>query len=160
VAQRPDALIAVAAGICGALGINLYLAAVEVGIWHVATLEELSQWDASNVLGNAAYEGGWAAASLGFGMHLIVSIAWAASFVYAARRVGWIREKPLRSGTALGLIVLAAMQILVLPLGHAIRPSYSVVKIANLIVAHVVFFGLAVAYVTNRSFRAPSAAKN
>ena len=57
----------------------LYLS-ITLPLMHVANGIELSQWDASNLLGSEAFRGGLSTAAIGFGLHLCVSIAWGIVF--------------------------------------------------------------------------------
>ncbi len=138
---------AVLAGIAGAVLIDLYLCVTETFILRNATPLLVMQWDASNVLGTAAYQGGWATAVLGTLMHLVVSIVWAAVFVTAAMRYRWLATQPILSGALLGIVAMAVMRV-VIHFGHAIvRPYPSFEYFLNLVVAHVVFFGIPVALI-------------
>jgi hypothetical protein len=156
--RSADLSLVLRAGILGAFLIDAYLVVTDVFVLHIASTQELFQWDASNVLGSASYAGGWKTAILGCCMHLIVSLTWALVFVIAAKYWSVLVRRPLFSGIGFGLFVLFVMQVLVLPLGHAHRPAYHLVGIINVLVAHVVFFGIPVAYAVSRPNLAGGAA--
>ena len=138
---------AVLAGIGGAVLIDLHLCVTDTFIFRNATPLLVMQWDASNALGSAAYQGGWATAALGTLMHFIVSILWAAVFVTAAMRYRWLATRPILSGALLGVVAMAVMRA-VIHFGHAIvRPFPAFEYFLNLVVAHVVFFGIPVALI-------------
>jgi uncharacterized membrane protein YagU involved in acid resistance len=149
--RSSDALVVLRAGIIGAIAIDAYLVVVDCFVRHIATIQELFQWDASNALANAAYEGGWGAALLGCSFHVIVSLIWALLYVVATKYWKPLLAQPLVSGVAFGLLVLIVMQFLVVPLGHAQRSGFTLLTLGNAIVAHVVFFGIPVAYAVSRS---------
>jgi uncharacterized membrane protein YagU involved in acid resistance len=114
-----------------------------------ATPIQISQWDASNALGVAAFSDGMPAALLGFAMHLCVSLIWAAIFVAVALRFRWVLSHPLVSGVIFGLVVMGVMRYLIVPLGHAHQGAGTPVQLLNQMLAHVVAFGLPVALVVS-----------
>lgn len=134
------------AGIAGAVAIDLYLC-VTLPLLHMGTPLGLSQWDASNLLGAAAFRGGLSTAAIGFSMHMCVSIAWAIAFALAAARLRWLREHPLQAGLLFGVLVMGVMSYVVVPLGQATHPSTALAALANTLIAHTLFFGVPVAWV-------------
>lgn len=113
----------------------------------------LMQWDASNVLGSTAYDAGWASAALGTVLHFTVSIIWGVLFAAAAVRAGWLLRKPVLSGALLGVVAMGVMRA-VIHAGHAIvRPFPDLTHFANVLIAHIVFFGIPVALVASRLMR-------
>jgi hypothetical protein len=116
------------------------------------------QWDASNLLGRAAYGGGWASAAFGTLLHFCVSIVWGAIFVFAARRLSWLVHRPLAAGLLLGIVAMAVMRA-VIHLGHAVvRPFPSLWLFLYILAGHVLFFGIPVAAVASRRLRRPRTA--
>jgi hypothetical protein len=151
--DRRLALVAVVAGLCGAVLIDLYLIVTETFVIRNATPLLVMQWDASNALGMAAYRGGWATAALGTLMHFAVSIIWGALYVAAAVRVRWFVSHPIAGGVLLGVVAMSVMRA-VIHLGHAIvRPFPNALYFSNILIAHVVFFGIPVALVASRLLR-------
>jgi len=141
----PIYAIAILAGLCGAILIDLYLVITEPFVARGVTPQLVMQWDASNALGTAAYRGGWATAILGTLMHFTVSIVWGTIFVALALRIRWLTERPLLSGALLGVVAMAVMRAII-HLGHAVvRPFPNVWYFLYILVAHVVFFGIPVA---------------
>jgi hypothetical protein len=136
-----------AAGVAGAILIALYLVVPKAGVFQAPSLRVLFQWDASNALGPAAFQGGWPAAALGLGMHLCVSIAWATVFALAAARVGAVARHPVLSGLLFGVLVYLVMSFGVVPLGSARQGPRTAKGIANNLIAHAIFFGLPVVIV-------------
>ncbi len=142
-----------AAAIVGAVLIDLFLGiaiALRDGVAIPKGIEELSQWDASNFLGEAAFHGGWPAAGFGFCCHLIVSCILAAIFVFTAKRWKLMERQAAASGAVFGAIVMLVMRNAVVPLGRAQEAPYTVATFLLTLAAHVVFFGVPVALVTKK----------
>lgn len=130
------------AAITGAVLIDLYLVISEVYVLHLASVAVLFQWDASNVLGASAFSGGLGTETFGTLLHLIVSTIWAAVFVFGVLRLKSMAGYPIISGALFGLCVWAVMHYVVVPLGSARLPAYTPVTLANILVAHILFFGV------------------
>lgn len=139
----------VIAGALGCVLIDLYLVVTHVWLLRDATAIAISQWDASNALGVAAFSGGLPAALLGFAMHFCVSVIWAAIYVLLALRLRAILERPIVFGTVFGIVVMLVMKYLVVPLGHAHQGGGTPAQLINQILAHVLAFGLPVALVVS-----------
>lgn len=135
------------AGTLGCVLIDAYLIVTLGWIFHNATALQISQWDASNALGPAAFRGGLPTALLGFAMHYCVSIVWAALYVLAALRARVLLEHPVPSGVVFGIAVMLVMKYVVVPLGHASQPHARPAQLVNQILAHVLAFGIPVALV-------------
>jgi hypothetical protein len=146
---------AVVAGISGNIAISVYLAITLPLFFHTKP-ELLFQWDASNIVGNSAYAGGIGSALLGFLFDCIVSICWAAIFAAVYETFAPVRRMPVLSGLLFGLIVMAVMLELVVPLGHARQASQAAPALINTAIAHTVFFGLPVALVIAALLRRPA----
>ena len=110
------------------------------------------QWFASNVIGVAAFHGGWVSAAVGFLFHCVVSVAWAGVYAAVALRVRWMRRHPILAGALFGLIVMATMVYLVVPIGWAPKPTYSAYEYANNVVATTLFFGIPVSFITSSAW--------
>lgn len=132
------------AGVIGAVAIDIYLVVTQSWILHVATPVEISQWDASNLLGRAAFFGGVATALVGFVMNLCVGAAWGIIFALAMRSPRLQHAQPLVLGIAFGTIVMLVMRYAVVPLGHAHQPHVDAPRLANLWLAHTIGFGIPV----------------
>lgn len=138
------------AGLCGAVLLDLYLTLSEPLILKGVTPLIVMQWDASNVLGAAAYRGGWATAALGTLMHFGVSIVWGVIFIFAAARDRWLVDRPVFGGALLGAVAMAVMRGII-HLGHAVvRPFPNAGYFLYIIIAHVIFFGIPVAFVASQ----------
>lgn len=133
-----------------AILIDAYLCVTHGLIFKDATPLQVSQWDASNVLGRAAFSGGLFAGALGFALHLAVSACWATAYVLAAARIRSLVERPFLWGALYGIAVMFAMRYLVVPLGHATLGGSTAASFTNVVIAHVAFFGIPVAPVARR----------
>ncbi len=63
----------------------------------------------------------------------------------------WSRGRPFATGAVFGLAVWAIMRFVVVPVGHAQFGPYTAVTLANVLVGHVLFFGVPVALVARRA---------
>ena len=129
----------------------LYLWVTESLIMRRATALTIFQWDASNFLGPSSFREGVGVALFGCLLHLIVSLIWGSIFTLAALRIRALAKNWLVSGVIFGVIVRLVMAHIVVPLGRAIMPPAHGVYLANLYVAHILFFGIPVAWVVSRS---------
>jgi hypothetical protein len=136
----------VIAGLAGNVAISIYLAVALALFFHTKPML-LFQWDASNIVGSSAYSGGVGSAALGFLFDCIVSICWAAIFAAIYQTFAPVRRLPVLSGLLFGLVVMAVMLELVVPLGHAQHASNAAPALIDTAIAHTVFFGLPVALV-------------
>jgi hypothetical protein len=144
---------AVISGLCGAILLDLYLVVTEPLIVRRVTPLLVMQWDASNLLGMAAYRGGWATAAAGTLLHFCVGIVWGALFVLAALRIRWVMEHALTTGIILGIVAITVMRGII-HLGHAVvHPFPSFWLFLYIVVGHVVFFGIPVALVATNLLR-------
>lgn len=124
----------------GWLAIDIYMSAVYLALG--STPLRLFQWDASNVLGNAAYSGGWAAGTLGLVLDFIVSFAWAVLAVYAMQHLTAARSHPVAFGIALGILVMCVMVYGLVPLGHARQAPFTLRGFLIMLFGHTLFFGV------------------
>ncbi len=132
------------AGLAGATLIDLYLILTLVVAAHLATVPSFYQYVASGALGKAAYTTA-AAVPLGVAVHFAVGLAWGIGYAYVAARTPQVRERPLLSGTVFGLLVMIAMQFVEVAANIYALPN--TLLFLNGVVAHVVFFGVPVAYI-------------
>lgn len=140
------------ATLVGLITISLYLVIVLVTVWHRPAIS-LFQWDASNALGPRAFDGGLRSASIGLLMDIPVTLAWAWLYVALARRNSALLKHPTISGAVYGGFVLAVMFGIVVPIGHAAQSAMTMPAFLNTLTAHVVFFGIPVAWTTTLFMR-------
>jgi hypothetical protein len=132
-------------GLVGAILIDAYLLTIYVFVGHALTLEAFYQLVAAGAIGRAAAFATPSAAWLGLGLHLMVSIGWGLGFAYIAARTPQVGERPLISGIVFGAVVMLSMWLI--EFAAAIWNFPTVATFENDLVAHVLFFGLPVAYV-------------
>jgi len=148
------ARVAVVAGLSGAILLDLYLVVTEPFVAPGVTPILVMQWDASNLLGMAAYHGGWVTAWAGTLLHFCVSILWGALFVFAALRIRWLLNHAMWAGIILGIVAMTVMRGII-HLGHAVvHPFPSFWLFLYILAGHVIFFGIPVAAVATNLLRA------
>jgi hypothetical protein len=138
-------LATLVAAFAGWLAIGAYLTIVRVILGDGPYV--LFQWDASNLIGRAAFSEGLSAVALGLGLDYIVSLVWAAAALVAMQRYAAAARHPTGFGALFGAIVMGVMLFVVVPLGHAPRPHFTPPTFLNTLVAHTIFFGIPVAWV-------------
>lgn len=132
------------AGLAGAVLIDIYLLVTLVAVGHLTTVAGFYQFVASGALGKAAY-GNPNATLLGIAVHFAVGIGWGIGYAYIAARTPQLRSQPAISGVVFGLLVMLAMQFVEVAANIYVLPN--TVLFFNGVIAHVVFFGLPVAYI-------------
>lgn len=140
------------AGVAGGIAIDAYLLLVYVAVGHVTTVDGFFRHVAAGAIGSAAQTLP-GAAWLGVVLHFAVSIAWGIGYAYVAARTPQVRARPLVSGLAFGLVVMIAMALI--EFAAAIWQLPTANEFAHLFVAHLIFFGLPVAYVVSRAYARP-----
>lgn len=141
---------AVAAGIVGAITIDLYLWLTVLLPAHGSLLGSW-QWIASGAVGPVAMTNpqfAW----LGLAVHVVVSIAWAGGFAYLAQTQTFITQRWLISGIFYGFMVYIFMLLIQLGAHVFVFPANADV-VVNALIAHCAFFGVPVAYVVARMSR-------
>jgi hypothetical protein len=101
---------------------------------------------ASGWLGKSAYAGGASTAALGLASHLLITCVMAAVFIFAARRIAWLGQRPLLSGAAFGVGAFVVMNYLVVPLSAAAVQSPTGMFLVGGLLAHVLLVGLPIAH--------------
>ncbi|MFL6568501.1 MAG: hypothetical protein ACJ8LI_04990 [Chthoniobacterales bacterium] len=136
--QRAFRAIAITGLIVGAMDIT---SALIMALARGATATRLLQFVASGVLGRRAFDGGLATAALGLALHFVVAFGVVIVFYLASRSIAAIREHPVVSGIAYGLVVYAVMNLIVLPLSAA-KPRHALVPDLIQIAIHMFIIGL------------------
>lgn len=124
--------------VMGALDIA---AALIMAITQGSTAMRLLQFIASGLLGRKAFEGGMATAALGLALHFLIALAAVVVFWFARERLAVVRQWPVVSGLAYGLVVFALMNLVVLPLA-GIRMRHALVPDLIQIAIHMFIIGL------------------
>jgi uncharacterized membrane protein YagU involved in acid resistance len=130
------------------------LFAIAFAGYHGMPPQRLLQVVASGALGQAAFSGGTAAATLGLACHFALSLAWMALFFFAARRVPALAGKPLAAAVGYGLLVFFSMRLLVLPLSAFPHPvTFNAFSWGMDILSHIFLFSLPIVWATRKALR-------
>ena len=101
---------------------------------------------ASGVLGRASFQSGLPAAALGLALQWAMSILIAAIFVFASRRLSWLRQQWMTAGASYGVVIFFVMNYVVLPLSAVGRaPHFTAARFAENMLA-MLLFGLIIAF--------------
>lgn len=142
---------ALIAGITSGILMELYLYLTAVVPAHESILA-IWQWIASAAIGKAALANP-AYAWLGLFIHFCVSIGWAGGYAYFAERQPFVNQRWLISGLAYGFVVYIFM-ILIQMGAQVFRMPDTAGALIDIVIAHMVFYGVPVAYVVARLDRA------
>jgi uncharacterized membrane protein YagU involved in acid resistance len=142
-------LRAFVAGIVGGFTLDLFLYLATVLPTH-GSMIAVWQFIASTAFGKIAFTS-TSYAWIGLLMHFAISIAWAAGYGYLAVTQPGVAGRPLISGAVYGFVVWGIMQ-LVLYTVQALHINTFADAIIS-IIAHTIFFGLPVAFVTASQIR-------
>lgn len=133
--------------VCGALDITAAL--VVYGQFGLKP-QRLLQGIAAGLLGERAFEGGFATAALGLLCHFIIAFSAAAVFYAVSRQWNFLVEHAAISGPLYGVAVYYFMQRVVLPLSNAVRYPFTVRGMIIGVVIHIFWVGLPIALVVRR----------
>ena len=139
-------LLAILAGGFLAGSIDIGAAAL---IYHVSPVIILHAI-ASGLLGKPAFQGGASIALLGLVLQWLMSWLIAGVYVFAARRLAWMKRRWLAAGLGYGVVIYAVMNYIVRPLSAAWPPSdfhFDPVKFSENMLA-MLLFGLIIAFTT------------
>jgi hypothetical protein len=81
--------------------------------------QRILQSVASGIVGKDSYRGGWSTASLGLGLHFLMTLAMAAAYYAGSRWMPALWRRPFVAGAAYGLFLYAVMNFIVVPLSRA-----------------------------------------
>jgi len=137
----------VIAGLAGGILIDLFLLIVLVGLLHATSVSGFYAFVASAALGKQAYLVP-AAVPLGIALHVAISVGWGIGYAYLAATTPQVRARPLLSGSVFGIVVMLAMQLVEVAANVYRLPTFASQAVSA--VAHVLFFGIPVAYVVRR----------
>ena len=152
--RRNPAAFAILVG--GGIAATLDIVYAIVYSWIRANVPPIAilQSVASGLLGKGAYEGGPATAVLGLCLHYSMGFIIAAIFWFASRRLRFMTERAVLAGLLYGICVYFVMNFIVLPLSaFPTQMTYTPVRMAINIVAHMVLFGLPIALATRAASR-------
>lgn len=105
---------------------------------------------ASGVLGPRAYEGGWASAALGLGLHFLIAFSAAAIYYLASRKIGILLSRAPICGGLYGAAIYFFMRYVVLPLSAAPHFKSNALSDWTDFGVHVFLIGLPIALIVRR----------
>jgi hypothetical protein len=97
---------------------------------------------AAGLLGRASFSGGVPTALLGVILHFFIAFLIVTTCVVASRWVPFLRTRPIVSGAFYGIGVYLVMNLAVLPLSAAGKPTFVPVVVLNGVLIHM--FGVGV----------------
>ena len=101
------------------VGVMDIASAFVIAVSRGSTPIRLLQFIASGLLGRSAFNGGARTAALGLALHFVIAFGLVIVFYAASRKLRALRERPVLSGIAYGVIVFAVMNLIVLPFSAA-----------------------------------------
>ena len=106
---------------------------------------------ASGVLGSAAFKGGATAGFVGLACHFGITLAAAAVFLIAYKRLSLPGKSPLLAGAILGVLVYVFMHAVVLPLSAIpFKMTYSPWTVTRDLAVHILLVGVPIALCVRR----------
>jgi uncharacterized membrane protein YagU involved in acid resistance len=151
--------VAIAAGIAAAAIEMVFVLPIQnfLGASPLVVFQSI----ASGALGKAAFQEGLAAAALGLGIHLFVSLVAAGLYVLAAQRWPALLRRAAVCGMAYGVLVYLIMTFVVVPLSAiGFRPPRSLILMLTSLAVHVFAFGLPIALIVSGLLGAPLPSQN
>lgn len=140
---RQALLAGLGAGVC----MEIYLLLTTVVPAHGSVVQTW-QWIASAALGQVAFSSP-TYAIVGLIVHFCVSIAWAGGYAYLAQQQTFMNQRWLISGIVYGFVVYIFMDLILLGVRMFVPPPP--LGLVNAVIAHCIFFGVPLAYVTART---------
>ena len=107
-----------------------------------ATPARIFQSIAAGLLGRSSFSGGLATAALGVALHFFIAFLIVATYVLASRRFAMLTRAPIVCGLVYGVVVYLFMNLVVLPVSAAGRPTFVVPVVVNGVLIHMLGVGL------------------
>jgi hypothetical protein len=148
--SRPAAAILVG-GLLGG-GFDLAFALIFYGLRGVAPMRVM-QSIASGLLGMESFRGGWPTAILGVGCHFVIALGAATVFYLASRRLRFMTDRAVISGTLFGACIYFFMHLVVLPLSAAPKFKHTAVSVVSDFAVHLFLIGPSIALAMRRYAR-------
>jgi hypothetical protein len=138
--------VAIAGGVAGAIDLAFNIVkGVNAGT------SVLRPWKgvAAALLGkDAVIQGGDAMATVGVGLHFLITIGAATIYYLVAKRQGWLVRHAFLSGLVFGTLFFLAMNYVILPLSFIGHPLYvGAQTIAFALPAHIIMIGLPISLI-------------
>jgi len=137
--------------VAGAL--DIVFASTFWGVKSDVPARRILQSVAAGLLGKASFEGGWATALLGLGLHFLIATSMSVAYYLVARRWPLLWQRPVLCGGGYGLLLYVIMNYVVVPLSAAGPGSKDPLWITLSIAVHALLIGIPIALFTRRSLR-------
>ena len=108
---------------------------------------------ASGLIGPSARSGGFEVVLLGIALHFFICLVAATLLYFSVKRLTWLRQQWVVLSIIYGIMFLAVMNYVVLPLSQIGRPVYPLAKMYEYIFWHIVLVGLTTSFFITRFFR-------
>ncbi|WP_416305532.1 hypothetical protein [Neptunicella sp. SCSIO 80796] len=100
---------------------------------------------AAGLLGQQSFQGGYATAALGLGLHFLIAILMAATYIVATLRLAWLNTSPYLYGSLYGAALYSIMHFIVLPLSAAGPSTPDTIWITLTVLVHMLLVGVPIA---------------
>ena len=147
----PRALHVVLYGGLAVAALDIVNAIVFWQVYSGTPATRILQSIAAGLLGNAAFAGGAATATLGLALHCLIALGMAFIFWLAARRWPALLRRPVATGLGYGAATWVAMNYVIVPLSRATPPPFIAAWFVDAILAHLLLVGLLLAFVARWS---------
>ncbi len=152
----PGVAILVGGLIAGTLDI---LYATGYSAWRGMAPQQLLQFVASGLLGQASFDGGNATAALGLLLHYLMMLLIAVIFYVLSRQLPFLVRKPIVWGPVFGFLVYWTMNLVVMQLSATPNKwRFIPLSFATGILVHMLFIGLPIAWAASKARTEPIAA--
>ena len=142
--------------LCGVLDIAYAL--IVFGLAFELRPARLLQGIASGLLGQAAFQGGFATACLGLLLHFVIAFGAATVYCLASRKLWWMLRHPGMAGALFGAAVHFFMNFVVIPLSavrkRPINPTWFIINL----IEHMLLVGPPIALAAHRYLKSRDAA--
>ena len=143
-AGRTVVWLLVGGGVAGAIDITY--AIVFSWLRRGVPASRVLQSVASGLLGQPAYDGGWATAALGLALHFLIAYTAAAIYFIASRWLGVLTRRAWVCGVLYGAWIYAFMNLVVIPLSRfPTTPAYPPVVLVTGLLVHTLGIGVPMA---------------
>ena len=116
-------------------------------------VQRIFQSVAAGLLGERAFQGGPATASLGLALHYFIATTMSLAYYLAAQRLPALHERPVRYGALYGLVLYGVMNYVVVPLSAAGTGSKDPLWVGMSILVHMFLIGVPIALATRAAMR-------
>lgn len=102
-------------------------------------------------MGRESFQGGFATAALGLGLHFVIAFGAAAVYTLASRKLRFLIQSWPLAGAIYGIAVWAFMAFVVVPLSRVAPGKMTLESVATGILIHVLCVGLPIAWIVRKA---------